>query len=207
MKEDKVNAQPKKKTKAEAKPKVDAKAKGGFASMPEDKAEAIRAKGHAGLRKYHARKREVLDQALALRKQADELINQAEGLREQADDMDGEFTSKRSKKKYEAELFAEIDEMYAGTVEPRYLKQLKHYALEKGLTAQEIVTPSKIQMDILHDPQSTIKERTEAAKALAMFENPKPIGREEVEEGIGSVQDEITSVLDAFENMSPKRET
>ena len=184
------------------------KAKGstGFAGMDPEQANAIRKKGVAARKRNNEIRNQRIAEADKLRDEAQRLQEEAERLRQEADDIDGEYTADRSKKKKEAALVAEIDERFRDSVSAQYLKMIKQHAILRGLTADEIVTPSMLAMDILADPNTSLKEKQDARKELMQFENSKPIAKmDESTDVVGSAEEEFAKLMAKAEESSPKR--
>lgn len=185
-----------------------AKAKGstGFAGMDPEQADAIRKKGVAARKRNNEIRNQRIAEADKLRDEAQRLQEEAERLRQEADDIDGEYTSDRSKKKKEAALVAEIDERFRDSVSAQYLKMIKQHAILRGLTADEIVTPSMLAMDILADPNTKLKEKQDARRELMQFENSKPIAKtDETSDVVGNAQEEFDKLMAIAASSSPKR--
>lgn len=183
-----------------------AKSGAGFAGMDPEQADAIRKKGVAARKRNNEIRNQRIAEADKLRDEAQRLQEEAERLRQEADDIDGEYTADRSKKKKEAALVAEIDERFRDSVSAQYLKMIKQHAILRGLTADEIVTPSMLAMDILADPNTSLKEKQDARKELMQFENSKPVAKtDETSDVVGNGQEELEKALTIFENISPKR--
>ncbi len=178
----------------------------GFASMTPERRAEIHAKSQETRRRKKVEKSEAIEKAKSLRNEADKLINKAEMLQQQADELDGKSSSAKNKKKKDTELVKAIDERFRDAVSPQYLKIMKQHALHNSLAVDELVTPSFVAMDILYNPDSTIKEKQEATKQLQQFENAKPnIKPEDDGDVVGSVQEEMDKLMLTFENASPKR--
>lgn len=186
--------------------KVDNTSSRGFGGMSPEKQDKLRAKSLA-TRKRNKRLREK-NSILAneKREEANDLIAQAEMLRAEADQLDGQDSSKKSKAARNAKLTEEITEQYRDSVSPQYLKMMIQHAIVRGLTVNQIVTPSHAAMDILNSPTSTTAEKKDAMKALQQFENAKPQIVAEVEgNGIGTVQEELNKLMDLHGSVAPKR--
>lgn len=180
--------------------------KRGFGGMTKEKQEEARQKSIATRAANKKLKEQKSKQATELRKEAETLINKAEMLKQQADELDGQCSSTKLKKKQESELVDEIDQRYRDSVSPQYLKILKSYAIQRGLTADELITPTFSALDILHDPRSTPKQKDQARKDLQQYENAKPaIKSEEDGETIGSFQDEFNNLMQLHSEIAPKR--
>ena len=178
----------------------------GFAGIDPEIAEQSRLKS-LETRKANAEKRNKrLEAAKKLRDQAAELKKEVEKLEQQADELDGEITAAKNRRKYEAQLTADLEELIGGVVSPQYLKQTIAHAIRTGLSADQVITPIQAAMDILHDPDVSRKERLDAIKLLSSFEASKPVAKEsDVGDTLGSVQDELNKLKAKHGDLAPKR--
>lgn len=182
------------------------KSKKGFASMDKALMKEIQAKGKVTRRKNLELRKQLTSEADGLRKKADELQLEVERLRQDADDLDGDVTSDRQRKKREALLLLEIDDRFRDSVSSQYLKMIKQHAILRGLTIEEIVTPSMIAMDVLVDPNSSAREKQDATRSLQQFENSKPVAKvEESTDVVGSAQEEFDKLMMVAAASAPKR--
>lgn len=180
--------------------------KQGFAAMSKEKQEEARRKS-AETRAANKRKKEKqLAEANKLRAKAEDLQKQVEILLQQADELDGQCSSTKIRKKREAELCDRIDELYRDTVSSQYLSIMKKYAILRGVSAESLVTPTFVAMDILHNSNSTPKELDNAVKALQQYENAKPAVQADTEgEVIRSAQEVFDGLMSKVAESAPKR--
>ena len=184
----------------------DKKSKRGFASFSEAKQKAARKKSAETRAAKKLLREENTKKAESLRETANELCDKAEMLRQQADELDGLCSSTKLKKKQDAVRAEGVETKFRGTVSSQYLSILVAYAIQRGLDADELVTPTFAYQDILQDPRATPKDRLEARKALQQYENAKPSVKEEDEvESVGSFQDELDALMKLHADISPKR--
>lgn len=176
----------------------------GFAAMSPEKAKAIRRKSLETRARKKQLKLENEAQAKKLREEALELRKKAEMLLEEADGLDGQCSSEKLSKKRDLERSAELDKLYAGTVAGPWLTLLKQYANSRDLSADEVMTPSFVALDILHDSRSTIKEKENAMKMLQQYENAKPTAQEEPEHQVGSMEKELQELKRKLTDSAPK---
>lgn len=178
----------------------------GFAGIDPAIAEESRQKS-LETRKANAEKRNArLEQAKKIRAEVAELRKQIELLEQKADELDGEITATRNRKRYEAKVAADLEEMIGGVVSPQYLKQATAHAIRSGLSADQVITPIQAAMDILHDPEANKNDKKDAIKLLAAFESSKPIAKEtEIGDTLGSVQDELNKLMAKHGDLAPKR--
>ncbi|QYW06134.1 hypothetical protein KASIA_p090 [Shewanella phage vB_SspS_KASIA] len=178
----------------------------GFAGIDPEIAEQSRLKS-LETRKANAEMRNNrLEAAKKLRDQVTELKKEIEILEQKADELDGEITANKNRRKYEAQLTADLEELIGGVVSPQYLKQTIAHAIRTGLSADQVITPIQAAMDILHDPDVTRKERLDAIKLLSAFESSKPIAKEvDMGDTLGSVQDELNKLKAKHGDLAPKR--
>lgn len=189
-----------------AEKEVKPKAKKGFAALSPERQAELRAKSLETRKRKKELKEKGLKQANDKRQEADALEKRAEQLRQEADEIDGQCLSQKNKKKREAELCNEIDERFRDSVAPQYLKMMKQYAVQRNLSVDQLVTPSHAAMDILHDPDASVKERQDAMKTLQQFENAKPQAKtEDDSDAVGSVQEEFDKIMSIVDQVSPKR--
>jgi phage shock protein A len=147
-----------------------------------------------------------LDAAKELRDQVTVLKKEIEVLEQKADELDGEITATKNRRRYEAQLTADLEELIGGVVSPQYLKQTIAHAIRTGLSADQVITPIQAAMDILHDPDVTRKERLDAIKLLSAFESSKPVSKEiDMGDTLGSVQDELNKLKAKHGDLAPKR--
>lgn len=151
------------------------------------------------------KKEKQLAEAKKLRKEAEDLQKEVEMLLQKADELDGQCSSDKLKKKREAELTDRIDELYRDTVSSQYLKIMKKYAILRGMSPEDLVTPTYAAMDILQDPRATAKERDSAIRTLQQYENAKPAQVAETGEVILSGEEELQSLLATVAEAAPKR--
>lgn len=178
----------------------------GFASMSKEKQEEARRKSVETRAANRKKKEKQLAEANKLRKKAEGLQKEVEMLLQQADGLDGQSSSTEIQRKREAEMCNRIDELYKDTVSTQYLKIMKKYAIVRGISAEDMVTPTYAAMDILHDTRSTPKEKESAIKTLQQYENAKPAVVTETDgDDIGSVQEEMDKLLGTVEESAPKR--
>lgn len=174
--------------------------------MSPEKAEAARAKSLETRRSNKKLKEEKLDKAKELRKQASAFMARAEKLNTEADDLDGQCSSEKTKKLKAAEISEDITSTYKDSVSPQYLKQMIAYAINRGLYAHQMTTPTYIAMDIINSADSSKKEKQEAMKTLAQIEISKPrMVEEEASDYVGSVEEEMQALMSTLSNVSPKR--
>lgn len=178
----------------------------GFASMSQEKQDAARRKSVETRRRNREEKEKKVKLAKEKRTKAESLIKQAEMLQQEADELDGQCSSEKYRKKREAELIQSIEERFRDSVSPQYLKMMKQHAILRGLSVDELVTPSHAAMDILHDPNASAKEKQDAMKALQQFENAKPQAKQDEDgDAIGSAQEEFNKLIDKVDMIAPKR--
>lgn len=182
------------------------KSRRGFAGIDPKIAEASRLKS-LETRKVNAEMRNKrLDAAKELRDQVTVLKKEIEILEQKADELDGEITATKNRRRYEAQLTADLEELIGGVVSPQYLKQTIAHAIRTGLSADQVITPIQAAMDILHDPDVTRKERLDAIKLLSAFESSKPVSKEiDMGDTLGSVQDELNKLKAKHGDLAPKR--
>lgn len=182
------------------------KNKQGFASMSKQKQEEARRKSARTRANNKLKKEKQIEEAKVLRKKAEDLQRQVEMLLEKADALDGQSSSVKINKKREADLCDRIDELYRDTVSPQYLSIMKKYAMLRGVSAESLVTPTFVAMDILHNPKSSPKELDNAVKALQQYENAKPAAIIDSEgEVMGTLQEEFDSLMSTVAEAAPKR--
>lgn len=182
------------------------KSRRGFAGIDTSVADAARA-ASIETRRVNAEKKAVrLEAARKLRAEASELLKQVEILNQKADELDGEITATRNRKRYEAQVAADLEELIGGVVSPQYLKQAISHAVRSGMSADQVITPIQAAMDILHDPDANKADKKDAIKLLAAFESSKPIAKEtEIGDTLGSVQDELNKLMAKHGDLAPKR--
>ena len=113
----------------------------GFAGIDPEIAEQSRLKS-LETRKANAEMRNNrLEAAKKLRDQVTELRKEIEVLEQKADELDGEITANKNRRKYEAQLTADLEELIGGVVSPQYLKQTIAHAIRTGLSADQVITP------------------------------------------------------------------
>lgn len=184
----------------------EAKSKQGFAAMSKEKQEEARRKSVETRAAKRLKKEKQLAEANKLRKKAEDLQKQVEMLLQQADELDGQCSSSKIKKKREAELCEKIDELYRDTVSSQYLSIMKKYAILRGVSAESLVTPTFVAMDILHNSNSTPKELDNAVKTLQQYENAKPaVVTDDGGEVIGSAQEVFDGLMNKVAESAPKR--
>lgn len=184
---------------------VKPKSRKGFANASPEAKKAANVKSVATRRKQKAERDLIAKRAGEKRDEASQLRRDAEALEQEADEIDGQSSSEKYRKKYEAELANKFTNTYGGTVSPQYLKQMIAHAILRNLTVDQVVTPTMAAMDLLNDPNTSNLERKEAMKQLAVFESAKPAILEEKGESIGSVQDEMAKLMGKYKQVAPKR--
>ena len=132
--------------------------KKGFASLSPERRQEILDKSLATRRRKKLAREQKGKEADDKRSEANDLRKRAELLEQEADEIDGQHSSEKARKKYEAELSNEITEAYGNTVSPQYLKQMIQHAILRGLTVSGIVTPTMAAMDILNGPESSASD-------------------------------------------------
>lgn len=181
------------------------KSKRGFAGIDPEIAEQSRLKSLETRRANAEMRNKRLEEAKKLRNQVTELRKEIEILEQKADELDGEITANKNRRKYEAQLTADLEELIGGVVSPQYLKQTIAHAIRTGLSADQVITPIQAAMDILHDPDVTRKERLDAIKLLSAFESSKPVAKEsDTSDTLGSVQDELNKLKAKHGDLAPK---
>lgn len=180
--------------------------KQGFASFSKEKQEEARRKSAETRAANKLKKEKQLKQANTLREEAEDLQKKVEMLLQQADELDGQCSSSKLRKKRESEVCDRIDELYRDTVSPQYLSIMKKYAILRGVSAESMVTPTFVAMDILHNTNSTPRELENAVKALQQYENARPAMKtDEGMDVIGSAQEVFDGLMTKVADSAPKR--
>ncbi len=173
--------------------------------MSEERREEVKQKSLATRRANKKAKEVSATKAKELRKQADDFIKQAEKLRQQADEIDGESSSDKFAKKRAAEIKADVEKTFRDAVSPQYLKQMVAYAINRGMWANQLTTPTYTAMDITNNSDASAKERHEANRILAQLEIAKPkMTEDEAGDTVGSVESEMDKLLDFADEISVK---
>lgn len=181
------------------------KKKQGMAALPREEQERLREKSLRTRRRNAELRRKNEKLAKEKRDKANELLEQAEILQQEADELDGQSSSEKKKKELKGKLKEELIELHGDSLSPQFLKVLVDYAAKNNIAAEDVQTPSHAALDIIHDPRSSVKEKENAYKTLAPFENAKPMAREdEGADVVGSIESEMEKLMEKMEMASPK---
>lgn len=187
--------------------KVNNNASRGFGSFSDEKKKKIHQKSLETRQKKKLAREENEKAAGSKRKRAARLRKQAEQLEQEADEFDGQISSDKARKKYEADLADEISITFGASVSTQYLKTMIQFAILYNKTAKELVTPTMAAMEMLVSTKASQSDKKEAIKLLAPFEVAKPAVKEEEIRVIGSVEENINKLMELHSSVAPRGES